>query len=293
MKLNGIITKLVGGTYSVCASDAVYECKARGVFRKRGLSPVCGDRVSVEINGTEAVITEVHPRKSFIVRPPLANLDVLVLVNSTKKPAANLTLIDKFSAVAVYKDIEPVIVFTKTDLESADGLMETYQKTGFKTFSVNNTTGEGADEIKSYLSGKISAFTGNTGVGKSSLMNNLFDGLNIDTAEISEKLGRGRHTTRHTQLYPIEGGGYVADTPGFSSFETGKYDIIKKEQLQHCFPEFKSFLGKCRFEDCFHISEPGCAVKQAVSDGHICQSRYQSYTEMFEEAKNIKEWEIK
>ena len=292
--MQGIIVKLIGGTYSVCASDTVYECKARGVFRNRGVSPVCGDSVLIEIlHDGIGVITEVLPRKSIIIRPPLANLDCLVLVNSIAEPSPNFELIDKFSAVAVFKNIEPVIVFTKTDLQSADAPLKIYANAGFKTFSVDNTTGEGADELREYLTGKISAFTGNTGVGKSSLLNNIFKGLCLDTGEVSKKLGRGKHTTRHTQLYPIDGGGYIADTPGFSTFDTNRYDIIKKDELAQCFPEFAEYLGKCRFPDCTHTAEPGCAVIKACNNGNVSNTRYQSYKAMYKEAQLIKEWEIK
>lgn len=290
--MQGIVTKLIGGTYSVCASDAIYECKARGVFRKKGIAPVCGDNVEIEADNDMAVITRVYERKSFIVRPPLANLDCLVLVNSVVSPSVNLEIVDKFSAVAVYKGIEPIIVFTKTDLENAGEFADIYKSSGFKTFCINNNNAEDAKPLKDYLRGKISAFTGNTGVGKSSLINNMFGEIIVDTNEISQKLGRGKHTTRHTELYPIDGGGYIADTPGFSTFETNKYEIIKKEELVFCFPEFERHLGKCRFLDCTHTGEPQCEIIKAVEAGEIKQSRYQSYKKMYEEAKNIKEWEI-
>ncbi len=290
--MQGIVTKLIGGTYSVCASDAIYECKARGVFRKKGIAPVCGDNVEIEADNDMAVITKVYERKSFIVRPPLANLDCLVLVNSVVSPSVNLEIVDKFSAVAVHKGIEPIIVFTKTDLENAGEFADIYKSSGFKTFCINNNNAEDAKPLKDYLRGKISAFTGNTGVGKSSLINNMFGEIIVDTNEISQKLGRGKHTTRHTELYPIDGGGYIADTPGFSTFETNKYEIIKKEELVFCFPEFERHLGKCRFLDCTHTGEPLCGIIKAVKAGKIKQSRYQSYKKMYEEAKNIKEWEI-
>ena len=289
--MQGIVTKLIGGTYSVCASDTIYECKARGVFRKKGLAPVCGDNVEIEIQNGSAVITKVYERKSFIIRPPLANLDCLVLVNSVVSPAVNLEILDKFSAVAIHKGIEPVIVFTKTDMENADKYADIYKSCGFKTFCINNNIKDDTKPLKDYLKGKISAFTGNTGVGKSSLINNMFGEIIVDTNEISQKLGRGKHTTRHTELYSIDGG-YIYDTPGFSTFETSKYEIIKKEELVYCFPEFERFLGKCRFLDCTHTSEPQCEIIKAVQSGEICKSRYQSYKKMFEEAKNIKEWEI-
>lgn len=288
----GLIIKLLGGIYFVEASDVVYECKAKGVFRNRNLSPVCGDWVEIQItDGETPVISKVFDRKSLIIRPQLANLDYLVLVNSVCEPSPNLLLIDKFIAIAEYKGIEPVVVFTKTDKKSEEELVSIYKNVGISVFAVDNTTGQGCEELKEILSGKLSAFTGNTGVGKSSLLNNLFPDLNLDTGEISKKLGRGKHTTRHVELFKLHDGGYVADTPGFSSFDTNKYDIIFKDELASCFREFSGFTGKCKFQDCSHISEPGCEIIRAVNDGIISKSRHENYVKMFEEAKNLKEWE--
>lgn len=292
MKKEGLIIKLLGGIYFVEASDIVYECKAKGVFRNRNLSPVCGDRVEIQItDGETPVISKVFDRKSLIIRPQLANLDYLVLVNSVCEPSPNLLLIDKFIAIAEYKGIEPVVVFTKTDKKSEDDLVSIYKNVGINVFAVDNTTGRGSEGLKEMLAGKLSAFTGNTGVGKSSLLNNIFPDLNLDTGEISKKLGRGKHTTRHVELFKLSDGGYVADTPGFSSFDTNKYDIIFKDELASCFREFSGFIGKCKFQDCNHVSEPGCEIIRAVDDGIISKSRHENYVKMFEEAKNLKEWE--
>ena len=291
--MTGIIIKAVGGIYTVEASDGVYQCKARGIFRKRNISPVCGDRVtfSLENDGT-GVIEEIAERRSVLIRPPLANLDALVFVSSTCEPRPNLLLLDKFIAIAVFKKIEPIIVFTKVDKTSAKELADIYRRSGFRVFEVDNTTGDGAEALKSELSGKLSAFTGNTGVGKSSLLNCLFPELGLATAEISKKLGRGRHTTRTVELYKLADGGYIADTPGFSSFDTNRYDIILKDQLADCFAEFAPYKGKCRFQDCSHTKEKGCAVLEAVSNGEIPESRHESYVQMYEQAKQIKEWEV-
>ena len=292
--MKGIITKTIGGLYTVEASDGVYECKARGIFRKRGISPVCGDRVEIsfEEDGT-GVIDEIGERRSLLIRPPLANLDRLIFVSSSCEPQPNLLLLDKFIAIAVYKNIEPVVVFTKADKLDPSEYIGIYRQAGITALSVNNVTGEGSDEVRALLAGKLSAFTGNTGVGKSSLMNNILPGLSLATGEISRKLGRGRHTTRHVELYRLEGGGYVADTPGFSSFDTNRYDIIFKDELAGCFTEFSPYTDKCRFADCSHTSEKGCAVIEAVKNGLIPPSRHESYTAMYEEAAKLKEWEHK
>ncbi len=291
--MTGIITKAIGGLYTVDASDGIYECNARGVFRKKKISPMCGDRVNFTAAGEGFVIEEILPRSSELIRPPLANLDLLVFVSSTVEPRPNTLLLDKFIAIAEFKGIRPVVVFTKVDKQSGAELAEIYRSAGIDVFECDNVTGEGSAEVKAMLQGKLSAFTGNTGVGKSSLLNNMFPELELATGEISKKLGRGRHTTRHVQLYKLEGGGYIADTPGFSSFDTNRYDIIFKEKLAGCFVEFADYTDKCRFPDCSHTKEKGCAVIEAVKAGEIPQSRFDSYVQMYEEAKQLKEWEYK
>lgn len=292
--MTGIIIKAIGGLYTVEASDGVYECKARGIFRKKGVSPCCGDNVSISVEKEQSgMIEEILPRRSQIIRPPLANLDVLVFVSSVCEPKPNLLLLDEFIAIAEYKKIVPVVVFTKIDKQDSSQYAEIYRKAGLTVFEVNNMTGEGSGCVKQFLMGKLSAFTGNTGVGKSSLLNRIFPELDLATNEISEKLGRGKHTTRHVQLFKLEGGGYIADTPGFSSFDTNKYDIIYKDKLADCFCDFREYLGKCRFQNCSHTKENGCAVIQAVNEGKISRSRHDSYISMYEQAKLLKEWEHK
>lgn len=292
--MNGLIVKAIGGIYSVDASDGIYECNARGIFRKEKISPVCGDVVdfSLEKDG-KGVITKIHERKNSLIRPPLANLDCLVFVSSVCEPKPNLLLLDKFIAIAAYKKIMPVVVFTKIDKQESKELSEIYRGAGITVFEVDNVTGEGCENIKALLAGKLSAFTGNTGVGKSSLLNNLFPNLDLATNEISKKLGRGKHTTRHVELYKLDEGGYIADTPGFSSFDTNKYDIIFKQDLADCFAEFSQYKDKCRFQDCSHTKEKGCAVIEAVKQGLISSSRHESYVQMYEDAKKLKEWEFK
>ena len=285
----GLIIKSIGGLYTVESPDGIYECVARGIFRKEGRSPCVGDTVTFS---DEKVIKDILPRRNHIIRPPLANLDQLIFVVSVCEPAPNLLLLDKFIAIAEYKNIKPVVVITKVDLDRSDNIFSVYTKVGIDVVIIDYTDDSTVQKLKSMLAGKISAFTGNSGVGKSTLLNAIDSTLGIKTGEISKKLGRGRHTTRESRLYKLEGGGYIADTPGFSTFETNKYDIIKKEELSACFTEFSDFSGNCRFSDCSHTCEKGCAVIQAVKDGLIPESRHESYCQMYEEAKAIKDWEL-
>lgn len=289
----GIITKSIGGLYLTETPGGVYECKARGIFRKMNISPSVGDRVKLEeIKENTAVIAEIAERKNYIIRPPLANLDVLIFVVSSCSPKPNLTLMDKFIAISSYKDIENIIVITKLDLQENKEISEIYGAAGIRVVEVDYADKNSYMPLIDMIEGKICAFTGNTGVGKSTLLNHLIEGIDIKTGEISEKLGRGRHTTRHTELYKLPNGAYIADTPGFSTFDTNRYDIIKKDKLELCFAEFEPYLGKCGFPDCAHISEKKCAVREAVEKCAIAESRYRSYCEMYEEAKQIKDWEI-
>lgn len=292
-KLTGLVTKSIGGLYLTETPVGIFECKARGIFRKRNISPAVGDRVTLDdVNGEKAVISDILERKNYIIRPPLANLDVLIFVVSSCSPKPNYTLIDKFIAISAYKDIENIIVVTKLDLEANSEIADIYSKAGIKIIEVDYSDENSYLQLLDMIQGKICAFTGNTGVGKSTLLNHLDDSLELRTGEISEKLGRGRHTTRHTELYKLKNGAYIADTPGFSTFDTNRYDIIHKDKLELCFTEFQPYLTKCAFPDCAHISEKRCAVREAVDRGEISLSRYKSYCEMYEEAKNIKDWEV-
>lgn len=291
--LNGLIIKAISGFYYVEAADTLYECKARGVFRKKGISPSVGDRVTITVmNDGKASLDDVLPRKNYLIRPPLANLDRLFIVSSVAEPSANTVIIDKITAVAVSKGIEPVVIFTKSDLADCSELLEIYRKAGIKAMQYSIKDKTGSDEIISLLENRISAFTGNTGVGKSSLLNALFPDLNIETGEISRKLGRGRHTTRHSELYKV-GGGYVADTPGFSTVDIERYEIIRRDELAYCFPEFEPYINNCKFTSCSHTCERGCAVIDAVNNGEIPVSRHNSYKFMYDEVKSIPDWQQK
>ncbi|MGN1088770.1 MAG: ribosome small subunit-dependent GTPase A [Huintestinicola sp.] len=285
--MEGLILESLGGLYTVETEEGTVRCKARGLFRKDGLSPCAGDICTVE----DGVITRIGERKNSIIRPPLANLDMMIFVVSTCEPEPNLTLLDKFIAVCEYKNISPMIAITKVDLKGNEQIPEIYGRIGIPVVVCDYSSEDGLEAIKSAISGKVCAFTGNTGAGKSTLLNHIAPQLEIETAEISKKLGRGRHTTRVSRLYKLFGG-YIADTPGFSSFETMQYAVILKDELKYCFREFEEYEGKCRFADCNHIGEKGCAVTEAVDEGKISKTRHRSYLEMFEEAKNIKEWEL-
>ncbi|MCQ4022586.1 MULTISPECIES: ribosome small subunit-dependent GTPase A [unclassified Ruminococcus] len=289
----GIITKLIGGFYYVEAAEKIYECKARGAFRLKGNAPCVGDYVEIGVpNDGYCVIEKVLPRKNRLVRPALANIDRLVIVSSVISPTPNTLIIDKMIATAVKKGIEPMLVISKTDLCSPDELFRIYSNSGINTLcfsSKDYNTGE----LKSRILAKgITAFTGNSGVGKSTLLNAMLPETAAETGDISKKLGRGRHTTRTVELHKNEMG-YVADTPGFSTVDLQRYEIIKKDELVHCFSEFEPYLDDCRFTSCSHTKELGCAVLEAIKNGKIEKSRHQSYVAMYNEVKDLKEWEMK
>lgn len=293
--IKGRLIKGIGGFYYVETADGVYECKARGIFRKKKITPLVGDIVSITLNeNAENTIDEIYERKNSLVRPPLANLDQLFVVSSVIDPKFNNTVVDRIIAIAEYKKIEPVVVITKIDLDSSyKKYYDIYFKAGFKVILCDNLKGSGAEQIKPMLKDKISAFTGNTGVGKSSLLNAVDSNLLIETGETSKKLGRGRHTTRQCQLYNVAGG-YVADTPGFSSLDFERCERIMKEDLPYCFRDFLPYIDSCKFStNCSHINDKGCAVVQAVNDGVISSERHDSYVQLYNEVKDIKQWQMK
>lgn len=294
--LKGKLIKGIGGFYYVEADDVIYECKARGSFRKQKITPLVGDDVEISVNeenNVDNAIEKILDRKNDMIRPPLANLDQLFIIASLVDPKINTQIIDKLIAISEYKHIEPILVLTKTDLDSDyHQYVDIYEKAGFKVIVCDNTKGTGADEVKALLKGKISAFTGNTGVGKSTLLNNIAPDLNLATGETSKKLGRGKHTTRHSELFKVCGG-YIADTPGFSSLDFERCEKILKNELPYCFREFEPYLDDCRFTSCAHINDKGCAVCKALEDGNISKSRHDSYVAMYNEVKDIKEWQMK
>lgn len=291
-KKTGRIIQAIAGFYYCLSDGETYECRARGVFRNEEITPLAGDMVAFETDGKGGFVTEILERKNAFTRPPLANLDQLFLVTAAASPSPNLLVLDKLITVCEYKGIEPILVVTKRDLKEDTMLREVYEKAGIRVLSLSNKEPEHLDEIRELLKGKISAFAGNTGVGKSTLLNNLFPELELETADISKKLGRGRHTTRHVTLYPTGEGGFVADTPGFGTMELSQYEIIRKEELADCFRELRPYAGECRFTGCSHTAEKGCAVRAALKEGAIHPARYENYCTLYNEAKQIKEWEI-
>ena len=293
MVLQGRILKSISGFYEVEAGDELYTCKARGVFRKTGTTPLVGDLVQITADSAdEGTVDEVLPRRNALTRPPVANLDNLFIVVSVCEPEPNALVIDRLTAIAESKKIEPILVVTKSDLGSGARLLDVYRKAGFRTFCVGEDDHADVPQIRELLRGRVSAFTGNTGVGKSTLLNAVDPSLSIATAQISRKLGRGRHTTRHVELYRTCGG-YVADTPGFSALDIENGEFIHKDELQYCFREFAPYLGACRFTSCAHVRDKGCRVLEAVEAGEIAPSRHASYAALYEEAKQIKDWQIK
>ena len=291
--LNGILMKSIGGFYYVRCDGKEYECKARGSFRKSGNSPIVGDKVVISVPDEGfASIEEIKPRRNKLKRPALANVDALVIVCSTIDPEPNFTVIDKMTAAAVNNNMLPAIVVSKNDLKSGERVAEIYRNAEFPVFLCSPDDAEEVDRLKAFLKGKVTAFTGNSGVGKSTLINRIFPRLELQTGQISRKLGRGRHTTRVVELFEIDGC-FVADTPGFSTVDLQRYEMIDKTQLQYCFPEFSKYLGECRFTSCSHTCEKGCRILQAVEDGEVEQTRHKSYITMYNEVKDIREWEFR
>jgi ribosome biogenesis GTPase len=288
----GIILKAISGFYYVDTGSETIECKARGRFRRESITPLVGDLAEITVAGDgKGILESIRTRKNVFVRPPIANLDQLVIMASGVIPVTDPFLIDRMTAIATQNNCGCVICINKSDLDRGDRLYDTYRRAGYVTLRTSAKTGEGITELREAIKGKVSAFTGNSGVGKSSILNVLEPGFNITVGEVSQKLGRGRHTTRHVELYRLSEGAVVADTPGFSAFDTEMMTLIGKEDLQYLFPEFRPYIGACRYNDCAHLKEPGCAVLEAMGRGDIPATRHQSYLKLYEQLKNRNDWD--
>lgn len=304
MNLNetSIIIKGVGGLYTVRRSDgSTVSCRARGSFRHDGITPLVGDHVTLLEDGEQGVvIDEILERKNSLIRPPMANLDLLFVTMAAASPTPILTTIDKLTAIAEHTGIEPIIVVTKSELapKTAEELRALYASCGFSAFSVSAVENTGIDALQAYinenLSGKIAAFAGASGVGKSTLLNRLFPHLALSTSEISRKIERGRHTTRQVDLFPLsetKDGGYIADTPGFSMLDFERFDFMDCEDLPLAMREFVDRIGQCRYTKCSHTKEDGCAIVNAVKCGEIPKSRHESFCELHAILKTKKKWD--
>lgn len=291
---SGRIIKALSGFYYVQSEEgSITECRARGIFRKERITPLVGDFVEFSIERGKGMVEAVLPRKNAFVRPAVSNLDALVILASGANPITDPFLIDRVSAIAGDQNVPVLLCVNKTDLNDGEKLISIYRNAGFDVFPTSAETGAGVSELMQAIRGKTVAFTGNSGVGKSSILNCMDGNFAVATGEVSDKLGRGRHTTRHVELYCLPDGTCVVDTPGFSSFDTEQMELILKENLQYAFPDFAPYLGKCRYNDCAHLHEPDCAILQAIKDGEIESSRHASYARLYESAKEIKLWEHK
>ena len=289
----GRIVRSLSGFYDVQTETGIVTCRARGILRKIGNSPLTGDMVEITAEHGKGMVEKILPRKNSFIRPAVANIDALVVFAANVNPVTEPYLIDRVAAIAGDQEVQVVLCVNKCDLDPALDLVRIYENAGFTVIRTSAETGEGVDALRQLIEGKLTAFTGNSGVGKSSILNRLAPELNLATGEVSEKLGRGRHTTRHVELFRLGPDTYVADTPGFSSFDTDQMEVILKENLQYAFPDFGPYIGKCRFDDCSHRKEPDCAVRAALEEGHIEKTRYESYLKLYESYSQVNLWEMK
>lgn len=291
-KMKGRIVRSLSGFYDVQTPKGIISCRGRGALRRTGESPLTGDMVEISVEKGKGMVEKILPRKNRFIRPAVANVDALVVFAANVNPVTEPFLIDRVAAIAGDQEVPVYLCINKCDLDPAVDLLRIYTHAGFPVICASAETGEGVEQLRTLLRGKLTAFTGNTGVGKSSMLNALCPELSLATGEVSDKLGRGRHTTRHVQLYCLEKDTYVADTPGFASFDTEQMDVLLKENLQYAFPDFGAYLGRCQFHDCSHRKEPGCMVRQAVEQGALEKTRYDSYLRLYEKAEQIKTWEM-
>lgn len=288
-KRTGVVIKGIGGNYDVACGDEILRCRASAKLRRDGVL-AAGEYVTLRVTGSGGYILERQPRRNGLIRPAIANIDQLVILCSQAPPVTDPYLIDKVTVVALYQGIQPIILLNKCDLHPSGELYDAYQKAGFPVVRASAVTGEGVEELTAMLAGKISAFTGNSAIGKSSILNRIDSRFGLQVGDMSEKIARGRHTTRHVELLRLKNGGLVADTPGFSTFDAVRMEKLTRENLQHYFPELEPYFARCRFSDCRHIKEPGCLVREAVERGDIARSRYESYCKLYEEVAAQKLW---
>ena len=291
--MTGRILRSLSGFYDVQTQSGIINCRGRGSLRKTHQTPLTGDMVEITVEKGKGMVEKILPRRNCFVRPAVANVDALVVFAANVNPVTEPFLIDRVAAIAGDQEVEVILCVNKCDLDPAIDLVRIYRNAGFTVIQASAETGQGVEELRTLLQGKLTAFTGNTGVGKSSMLNQLAPELKLATGEVSEKLGRGRHTTRHVELYRLDEETYVADTPGFSSFDTDQMDVILKENLQYSFPDFGPYVGNCQFHDCSHRKEPGCGVRAALEAGKVEPTRYDSYLKLYEKASQIKLWELK
>ena len=291
-KQTGRILRSLSGFYDVQTPAGIISCRGRGHLRRGAETPLTGDLVEISVERGKGMVEKILPRKNHFIRPAVANVDALVVFAANVNPVTEPFLIDRVAAIAGDQEVKVVLCINKCDLDPAVDLVKIYQKAGFKVIQTSAETGEGVEALRAAIRGKLVAFTGNSGVGKSSILNRLCPQLGLATGEVSEKLGRGRHTTRHVELYDLGEDTFVADTPGFSSFDTDQMEVILKENLQYAFPDFGVHIGNCQFHDCTHRKEPGCAIRSAVETGDLETTRYDSYLRLYEKASQIKQWEI-
>ena len=292
--MRGRIEKALSGFYYVNTGSEVLQCRARGKFRREGMSPMVGDWVQVrELGNGEGFVEAVEERKNIFSRPAAANIDQLVIIAANAIPVTDPYLIDRISAIAALKGCDVLVVLNKCDLDPAEELYAIYRASAIPVIRVSAETGEGLDDLRQAIAGKLSAFTGNSGVGKSSILNALDPAFALPVGEVSKALGRGRHTTRHVEMFSLGGDTYVIDTPGFSSFDTEELNLELKRRLPETFPEFAPYVDDCRFVGCRHVKEKGCAVLAAMKEGEIPCSRHASYVRLAEELKDVNEWDKK
>lgn len=290
--MEGLIVKGIGGFYYVDTGSEIIEAKGRGIFKKDGITLAVGDRVELEIIDEaekKGVINSIYPRKNQFIRPPIVNVDTFVVVFAASKPKPNLVLVDKFLVMAEMHGVEAIICINKRDLVSPEilGEYKAIYENIYPVIAVSARTGEGMDELKNALSAKTAALAGPSGVGKSTIINALVPHANMETGSISEKTKRGKHTTRHAEIFKAEGGGRIFDTPGFTSFEIMEAD---EESLMHYYPDIERYSDGCFYDNCRHLKEPQCAVREALDEGKIHRLRYESYAANMEEIKNRRKY---